>query len=283
MYINVSTDARIKMARTLARFLKEHADLEVKHTLANKAVAALFGLNEHSLAAAIKSKDGVQLEVEENDSASSTHACSVAGCDNSADVEVRLYDVYLLSENSEIFDKLDHTCPYLCSLHVDENERKAKGERKPRGVTVYPYTNKERAQGFTTYRRLKKSDPVLRREVGEASSDLLKDFGKGWTMQEALNHTLITFVRRESNTFVVLLGNLKTEISITLEHEGDYVNFVLSHVIKTPVQIGPYRTSRPYNDTPGSALHQAITSLTQYYEMAVGEGHQPQESWLVSY
>jgi hypothetical protein len=47
------------MARTLAKFLKERAQVEIKHSLANQAVAALLGLNEHSLAAAIRRQDGI--------------------------------------------------------------------------------------------------------------------------------------------------------------------------------------------------------------------------------
>jgi hypothetical protein len=158
MYIlNISTDMRAQMARTLARFLKEQANLEVKHTLANKAVAALLGFNEHSLAAAIKSGTGVQLNIEETYSVQPAHKCSAPGCQNHADAEVRLYDVYLHADAPEVFDQRDSSCPYLCSSHIAENESKSKGERKPRGIVTYPFTNKQGAQGFTIYRPLLKS------------------------------------------------------------------------------------------------------------------------------
>lgn len=80
--------------------------------------------------------------------------CSVSGCGKNAYVEVRLYDVYLAPYAPEVFDERDSTCPYLCGKHLNENEKQARGERKPRGDVQYPYTNKHGAQGFTVYRVL---------------------------------------------------------------------------------------------------------------------------------
>lgn len=57
--------------------------------------------------------------------------------------------------------------------------------------------------------------------------------------------------------------------------------FEQSHWIKTPEQIGPYRTSRPFNDDEGSALRQAVTGLTQFYNIAVKAGHEPSNAWLI--
>jgi len=79
--------------------------------------------------------------------------CSVSGCTADAVCEVILYDVYL--HDGTVFFEQDYTCPYLCAEHVVENEAEAKGERKPRGVVTYPYTNQHAAQGFTIYRPLK--------------------------------------------------------------------------------------------------------------------------------
>jgi hypothetical protein len=80
--------------------------------------------------------------------------CSVVTCTNSATVEVRLYAVYLQGPGTIIFDEQDFTCPYLCGEHVEENERSAKGERKPLGIVEYPFSNLHRAKGFTIYRPL---------------------------------------------------------------------------------------------------------------------------------
>ncbi len=80
--------------------------------------------------------------------------CSVNGCENDAGLEVILYDFYY---HGDVFFEQDHTCPYICMDHAVENEAKADGERKPRGFILYPYTNREMAQGFTIYRPLVQS------------------------------------------------------------------------------------------------------------------------------
>jgi hypothetical protein len=78
--------------------------------------------------------------------------CAVEGCKNPACVEVILYDVYPLEKH--VFFERDFTCPLLCSSHMVENEQKAHGTREPRGTVSYPYSNQDRAQGFTIYRPL---------------------------------------------------------------------------------------------------------------------------------
>jgi hypothetical protein len=80
--------------------------------------------------------------------------CSVTDCGEDAYVEVILYDVYTAKAERKVFFKRDHTCPFLCRDHMVENEKGAEGERKPRGVTRYPFTNRHAAQGFTIYRPL---------------------------------------------------------------------------------------------------------------------------------
>jgi hypothetical protein len=80
--------------------------------------------------------------------------CRAPGCTNNADVEVILYDLYLYGETGDVFFERDYTCPFLCSLHMTENEEQARGERKPRATVRYPYTNRNGAQGFTIYRPL---------------------------------------------------------------------------------------------------------------------------------
>jgi hypothetical protein len=77
--------------------------------------------------------------------------CSVPGCDVKADYEVILYDIYT---NGDLFFEQDETCNFICKKHATENEEEAKGERRPRGVVTYPYTNLHSAQGFTIYKQL---------------------------------------------------------------------------------------------------------------------------------
>jgi hypothetical protein len=62
--------------------------------------------------------------------------------------------VYDLRPTGTVFFERDFTCPFLCAGHMIENEKKARGVRKPRGSVSYPYSNKEGAQGFTIYRPL---------------------------------------------------------------------------------------------------------------------------------
>ena len=63
--IHISTNARTNMARALERFLEQHAHVKIKHTLSIRAVAAMLGFNEHSLAAAIREPGGLALVIDE--------------------------------------------------------------------------------------------------------------------------------------------------------------------------------------------------------------------------
>jgi hypothetical protein len=150
--IQLTVETRTKMARALAAFLKDHQGFEIKHTTAIQAVAALFGLNEHSLAAHVRN-GGIEVRAD-GEKKSERPPCSVPDCSNLADVEVRLYDIYPYQEGAQIFDERDFTCPFLCAEHVAENERTADGERKPRGFIRYKYSNGHGAQGFSVYRYL---------------------------------------------------------------------------------------------------------------------------------
>lgn len=75
------------------------------------------------------------------------HTCFI--CEAPASVEVFLYEVY---SDGEVFEERDTTCPFLCEKHKDENESSAKGDKKPRGLTIYKFSNKNLAQGYTTYK-----------------------------------------------------------------------------------------------------------------------------------
>ena len=85
--------------------------------------------------------------------------CSVQGCENLAEYEVILYDYYDFVNDT--FYEQDYTCPFLCQMHLDINEQKAEGERRPRGSVYYPYTNRHVAQGYSKYNPLKEVYPQL--------------------------------------------------------------------------------------------------------------------------
>lgn len=80
------------------------------------------------------------------------------------------------------------------------------------------------------------------------------------------------------------LKDIPIEIKVVLSVNGERggFNFHTSHVIKTPKQLGPYHTSRPWGDDAGYALHQAVTSITQYYNEAINAGLQPNAEWLIA-
>ncbi len=61
----------------------------------------------------------------------------------------------------------------------------------------------------------------------------------------------------------------------------DGYNFKLSHYIKTPQQAGPYRPSRQWGDDKVYALHQAVSAITDYYDMAIKNGDKPSVEWLI--
>lgn len=114
-----------------------------------------------------------------------TTKCSVSECQNSADYEVYLYDYYAPPFNEEFFEQ-DYTCPFLCEEHMYINESEAKGEKKPRGIVIYPYSNKHGAQGYTRYQPVKEEyseifnaglmveNSILRVDFGDINMKLIK-------------------------------------------------------------------------------------------------------------
>ena len=105
------------------------------------------------------------------------------------------------------------------------------------------------------------------------------------SIESSLDDDLVTVLDRHDDmgSFAVTIGSLDTPVFIELGRflTDDRVKFQISHSIHTPVQAGPYRTSLPFGDDAGYALHRAISGLTSYYREAVDAGHEPDESWLV--
>ncbi len=108
-----------------------------------------------------------------------------------------------------------------------------------------------------------------------------------WNFNNALNDPLVTVENRidDWGTFEIRIGSIPTVISIELGRHmtSDETKVWVSHAIHTPVQAGPYRTSRPYWDDPEYALQQTISGFTEYYNQGVKAGHTPSASWLVPY
>tara|TARA_A100001391_G_C5048502_1_gene272790 strand:- start:338 stop:757 length:420 start_codon:yes stop_codon:yes gene_type:complete len=138
------------MARKLAEAIRPHG-VELRHAQATRVLATILDENQHTLAAKMKQPQ----------SGTPHLSCSVPGCNDAAHVEVRLFDLYVghSNDDTELFDQQDFTCPYLCLNHLGKNEEQAQGERRPRGLVRYPYTNKHMAQGYSIYRSLDSTKP----------------------------------------------------------------------------------------------------------------------------
>ncbi len=116
--------------------------------------------------------------------------CCVDGCKKPAEYEVYLYDYYSYLPSAKEFFEQDFTCPFLCKPHMIENEAKAVGERKPRGVVRYPYSNQQVAQGYTKYAPLAAMFPILYDATNKPiSSELV-------TACQAVNDELIEYLAR---------------------------------------------------------------------------------------
>lgn len=108
-----------------------------------------------------------------------------------------------------------------------------------------------------------------------------------WNFDKALSNPLVTVDNRidKWGTFEIQIGTIPTIVTIELGRhmDSDETKVWVSHAIHTPLQGGPYRTSRSYWDDPEYALQRTISGLTDYYRQAVAAGHQPSPDWLVRY
>ncbi len=107
-----------------------------------------------------------------------------------------------------------------------------------------------------------------------------------FTIDHELQNPLITVLQRDDHEglYEFTVGTLDTVVTVMISRlpGSEECRYERSHDIKTPRMIAPYRQSRGYWDDAAYALHQAIISITSYYEEAVKAGDQPVESRLVS-
>lgn len=106
-----------------------------------------------------------------------------------------------------------------------------------------------------------------------------------WTIEDALSDPDLQVVSHRNDEWVVRIGVLKTLVTIRLARKRNgTVEWSQFHAMKTPTQVGPYWTSRPFDTGDNAyeyALHRAVSSLTEYYREGVEAGHTPEETWLV--
>lgn len=60
-----------------------------------------------------------------------------------------------------------------------------------------------------------------------------------------------------------------------------YYHFTVSHYVHTPLQAGPYMTSRASEDSEEAAIVSAISTTTSFLVSAISQEHEPEPSWLV--
>jgi len=100
----------------------------------------------------------------------------------------------------------------------------------------------------------------------------------------AFSHDAITEyykeVARYSFWFDAGDESVKIHVIIKETDRGMYT-YSTSHMIQTPMQAGPYSSSRRTMDTPEAALNKAIDDLTSFYNGAVSKGHNPSAKWFV--
>jgi hypothetical protein len=85
-------------------------------------------------------------------------SCSVRQCSRPAVYAVILADLYLqkvedgqikLFKHEGLFLEKDDTCAWMCERHAQENESQACGVPAAYQIVSYPYTNRNRARGFS--------------------------------------------------------------------------------------------------------------------------------------
>jgi hypothetical protein len=103
------------------------------------------------------------------------------------------------------------------------------------------------------------------------------------TIDSAFKHEHIHQVFQFVSEYTFMLGDLRPTITIRLYRpiSGEsVVVFRQSHFVSTPAQVGPYVTSRPWNDTEEAAINQVVHAMNDYYDEAIRAGHIPDGSWL---
>lgn len=105
---------------------------------------------------------------------------------------------------------------------------------------------------------------------------------KGWTEEAVFDDEAIFKYQSKGSEYTFWLKGISTPVkALLIPTLRGNVDFRLSHYIKTPEQMGVYRPSLQSGDYYHYALERAVSSITQYYQIAVNKGHEPNDSWLV--
>ncbi len=102
-------------------------------------------------------------------------------------------------------------------------------------------------------------------------------------IQKIFNDETINEAKVLVSEYKFSLENISKTVTIKIYKniKTGYYEFCQSHFIHTPLQVGPYITSRSWNDTEESVLNQVISGFTRFYNEAIKSGYTPDDSWLV--
>ena len=101
--------------------------------------------------------------------------------------------------------------------------------------------------------------------------------------ETAQSYEIVTEARECVAEIQFALGEIMETITLKVfwEPSLNCYSFQHSHLIHTPTQAGPYRTSRPFADTKEQAIEEAMRGFREFYSGAVEAGHTPSSGWLV--
>src|SRR3978361_189350 len=102
--------------------------------------------------------------------------------------------------------------------------------------------------------------------------------------QNLLRQTGITSAAQLIGEYRIFLGwdggSQTVHIRILEWTEGDF-EYELSHFVKPPGHLDPYRSSHTRADTPTAALRLGVKRIMTGYNQALADRHMPTANWFV--
>lgn len=98
--------------------------------------------------------------------------------------------------------------------------------------------------------------------------------------KELLIREGVTSASKMCAEYRVIITGVSVKIRIYENTDGDYF-YHQSHLIKTPLQAGPYQSNAISGENQEDALRLAVYALMTSYHAAVVKGHHPSREWLV--
>ena len=108
-----------------------------------------------------------------------------------------------------------------------------------------------------------------------------------WDMEAALADPLVRpfFKDHDEGYYELQIGELTEVVWITIGRfiTSDQAKYAVSHYLRTPAQIAPFKEPDRLANDPADALRKAVESFTIYYRLAVSQGYEPSDKWLVEF